>query len=776
MRRFSPAPRSSVEAVRGSWLVRLMYAVAALNVVVLLLPGGGYNLAMTGAMGVAMVLLPATVCWVAVWRTRSRRPALVLAAAAVSSYTVGSLYYASVLSSSGQVPFPSPADAGYLLFYPIMLAALAMLVRNQLGRLGQAAWLDTTVGSLGAASVLAVALSPVLDQAGQGPVTMATVVAVAAPVSGLFLVSAVAGVAAAHGLDLGRRWVLLVVGLLVFAATDVGYAIELTTGSYVIGTPIDAGWAVGLTMVAAWVHSASRVTTNAPRQASHNAALAVPGAATAASMGVLLLGTQVEMSGIAVVLAGATLLAAAARTHIAFRQLTRLPGLRREARTDDLTGLPNRRALYADVPTRLAAAPGGRAALLLLDLDRFKEVNDSLGHHVGDRLLVQVGIRLAQELQPDDLLARLGGDEFAILLGGTDRLRAVNVATQLRAVLAAPFTLEGISLRTDVSIGIALYPEQGHDLSELLRRADMAMYRAKAGRVGHRVFSGTDDTRGDARLRMLEELRTALAGDELVVHYQPKVDLRTGDVRGVEALVRWDHPKRGLLFPDTFLDLVEEAGLMHDLTRRVLDLSLGQAAAWQLAGNPLTVAVNLSATSLMDAELPDRVSAMIAAYGLAPSALVLEITEQTLMIDRNRASATLTRLRDIGIRIAVDDFGTGYSSLAYLRDLPIDELKLDRSFIFSMADDVRAAALVESTIALAHSLDLRMIAEGVESRSAYLELARYGCDEAQGYYLSRPVPAAQLDLWLVDRASPDHLVSPVDLRAITAMPPALHAG
>jgi len=728
-----------------------MCLAAGSDVVALLLLQDGYMIATSGVLGILVVITPPIVCWTAVLRTSFSRPPLVLAAAAVTCFTAGNLYYALVFADDEVIPFPSLADVGYLLFYPLILATLATLVRHQLRRLGWTIWLDSALGSLGAASVLAVVLSPVLETATKGPVSLATAVALAPPVSDLLLLAAVAGIAASHGLDVGRTWLLLVAGLVIFAATDVTYAIQVTAGTYAWGTPLDAGWAVGLTLVAIWVEGVSRAGATPRRPSTGHAALLVPAAATAAGMGVLLLGTRMEMSALAIALAGATLLAAVARMQIAYRQLVRMADLRVETRTDDLTGLPNRRALYADVPVRLAAIGTHQAALLLLDLDRFKEVNDSLGHHVGDRLLIQVGTRLAGHLRETDLLARLGGDEFAILLDDTNREQAVAVATGLRALLAEPFTLEGISLRTDVSIGIALFPEQGNDLSELLRRADMAMYGAKAGRAGHRVFTGADDTRSDARLRTLDELRTALENDELVVHYQPKIHLASGDVRGVEALVRWDHPRRGLLFPDTFLDVVEEAGLMYDVTQRVLGQALDQAAEWQSQGRPLTVAVNLSATSLMDSELPNLVAAMIAARHLSPSALVLEITEQSLMVDRDRARAILSRLRDTGVTIAVDDFGTGYSSLAYLRDLPIDELKLDRSFIFSMADDARAAALVESTIALAHSLDLCMVAEGVESRAAYNELARYGCDQAQGYYLARPVPAVELDLWLLER-------------------------
>jgi len=355
-------------------------------------------------------------------------------------------------------------------------------------------------------------------------------------------------------------------------------------------------------------------------------------------------------------------------------------------------------------------------------------------------------------LRGGDLLARLGGDEFAILLEDAGYEEASSVAEKLRATLAEPFTTPAgssavgrMTLHSSVSIGIARFPDDGPDLSSLLRKADIAMYKAKISGEGHHVYSGTDHADGATRLRTVDELQAAIARDQFVLHYQPKVDLGTGDVHAVEALVRWDHPTRGLLYPDSFLNLVEVSGLMRSMTRLVLEMALDQAALWQAQGRHLTIAVNLSASSLVDAGLPDEVFAMLAARGVPPGALQLEITEDFLMADHDRARSILTRLRDGGVQISIDDYGTGYSSLSYLRELPIDELKLDQSFVFPMADDPRAAALVASTIALAHSLGLRMVAEGVETEVAYAELKRLGCDQAQGFLVSRPVPAATLD-------------------------------
>jgi len=707
------------------------------------------------------------VCWLTLSRVGFRRWEVPLAAAAVTSFAAGNTYYVVMMAGGGSLPFPSPADVGYLAFYPLMLFALAVAVRRHVRGLASV-WLDCAVGSLGAAAVLAVLLSPVLSSALTGSSWSATVVAAAYPMFDLVLVAAVAGITVVGGGRIGNRWVLLLVGLLVFAATDVVYALQVAANTYVVGTPLDAGWAVGLALMALWVdgvdrtHHAAASKTN---PATGKAALLMPLSATAAGLGVLLVSSRGPLPTLAVALAGVTLVAATARTQVAFHQVTWMADLRRlAATTDDLTGLPNRRSLYAGGHARLVDPRHRRQSLLMLDLDKFKEVNDSLGHHCGDQLLVQVGARLSEQVREGALLARLGGDEFAVLLEDAGRDEAVDVAVKLRSALAEPFALEDITLHTSVSVGIALFPDHGLDLGSLMRRADIAMYKAKTSSNGHHVYNSADDADDATRLQTVEELRTALTTDQLVVHYQPKIDLDTGEVNSVEALVRWDHPTRGLLYPDSFLNLVEESGLMPALTRVVLDLALNQVAAWHAQGRLLTVAVNLSASSLVDSDLPEQVASMLAARGVRPCSLQLEITEEFLMAERERAQEILTRLRHSGVRISVDDYGTGYSSLSYLRDLPIDELKLDRSFVFPMADDARAAALVASTIDLAHSLGLRMVAEGVETQVAYTELRRMGCDQAQGYYISRPVPAAELDQWLINRHSAGTLTDIHQLR------------
>ncbi|MEB0003070.1 EAL domain-containing protein [Cryobacterium sp. RTC2.1] len=751
-RRGAATPRSD------AWLVWSLIVLLAASAVQTLVAGvAGVRTPVGDIVGALSFSAPVVLCWISVHRAAARRTELVLTALALSAYSLSGIFFSLaylVFAGVASDSLAILATALFFSFYPLVLAALAVLVHRQKGRLSWGVTLDSTVGALGAASLVVVLLGPSIDRAFGRPFSLDSFVAAANPLLDILVLAALAGVGASRSISAGRNVLMLVAGVLLFAAADIGFSLTGMTieGSYSTASPFDLGWIAGLALMALWAHRSARPVPPAPAvrdTAVMRWALSLAVLATTAGLVVLLIASEIEVSPLAISLAAGAVVLSAARTTLAFRELRRMGDMRRQARTDDLTGLPNRRALYSEVPLSLTS--GANRALLLLDLDRFKEVNDSLGHDVGDELLVQVGTRLTSHVRGTDLVARLGGDEFAILLADAGEAEAVIVAGTLREALARPYLLEGITLQTTVSIGIALYPGQALDLTGLLRKADMAMYKAKASRSGHRVYDTSDDSHGAARLRTLQELRVALAERQLELYYQPKVDLATGAVRGVESLVRWNHPVRGLVQPGDFLSIVEEAGLMNAMTEQVLDMALDQAAVWHSRGADLTVAVNLTASALVDAELPERTAAMLADRGLPASALILEITEEFLLEDRARTTAILTRLRAGGIRIAIDDFGTGYSSLAYLRDLPVDELKLDRSIVSPMKDDPRAAALVSSTIELAHSLGLTMVAEGVEDAQVYADLARYGCDEAQGFHMSRPMPAGELDRWLAER-------------------------
>jgi diguanylate cyclase (GGDEF)-like protein len=418
---------------------------------------------------------------------------------------------------------------------------------------------------------------------------------------------------------------------------------------------------------------------------------------------------------------------------------------------DSLTGLPNRELFRARVAEAVGegAGAGTRVAVLLMDLDRFKEINDTLGHHNGDRVLKVLADRLAGSLGTSATVARLGGDEFGILFPGmNDASSAVAAARDVLELLEEPVDLDGLALHIEGSIGVSVYPEHGEDADQLIQRADVALYLTKGSQDGVELYSATRDRYRPSRLALMGELRRGLEGGELVLFYQPQFDLSAGRVTGVEALVRWQHPTRGLVLPDEFIPLAERTGLIRPLTLRVLGLALQQWSEWRREGRTLQVSVNLSARNLHDPQLADEVSRLMWTWKVPPGQLTLEITESAVMGDPLRALALLPKLRAMGIRLSIDDFGTGYSSLAYLKQMPVSQVKVDRSFVTHMDQDPTDAAIVRGTIELAHNLGLEVVAEGVETTQGCQALMALGCDLAQGWWLSPALPAAELAGWL----------------------------
>lgn len=419
---------------------------------------------------------------------------------------------------------------------------------------------------------------------------------------------------------------------------------------------------------------------------------------------------------------------------------------------DTLTDLPNRTLLQDRLQQAILAARRDKKtlALLVMDLDRFKEINNILGHHYGDLVLQQVGPRLREVLRESDSVARLGGDEFAVLLLSIGLDGAILTAEKILRHFLTPFVVDCLSLEVGTSIGISLFPEHGDDANTLLRRADMAMYEAKQQSTGYAVYSPQHERHNSSHLILMGDLRHAIDRNELFLQYQPKIDLRNRSVIGVEALVRWQHPSRGMVPPDQFIPLSEQGGLIKPLTLWVLKAALSQCHAWRQDGLKLPVAVNLSARNLQDPQLPDQVARLLQAYDLGPGWLHLEITESVIMADPTRAMEILNQLSKMEVHLSIDDFGTGYSSLGYLKKLPVDEIKIDKSFVKEMAVEKDDAIIVRSTIDLAHNLGLKVVAEGIETQEIYDRLIAWGCDAAQGYYISRPVSPADLLGWLAD--------------------------
>ena len=447
-------------------------------------------------------------------------------------------------------------------------------------------------------------------------------------------------------------------------------------------------------------------------------------------------------------------------TMVSRRLDAQTAALQHQATHDSLTGLPNRTLLHERLAQAIqsADASGRSVSLVMMDLDRFKEINDTLGHHVGDRLLLAIGERLSKVLWGSDTVARLGGDEFALLLPLADGSHTSQVINKVTQAISEPFVIEGMNLVVEASLGVAVYPQNSKNVVELISHADVAMYQAKHRGVHHTLYDPEQDPHSLARLTLMSDLRHATERNEVSLHYQPKIDVRTQQVVGVEALLRWQHPRHGMVPPDSFIAQAEQTGIIKPLTDWILNEALRQCAEWNAAGLPLSVAVNLSARVIQDPQLPARVAAMLERHAVGADQLALEITETAIMSDPVRATQVLTELDAMGTRLSIDDFGTGYTSLAQLKRLPVDEVKIDRSFVLNMLRDANDAMIVQSIIDLAHNMNRSVVAEGVESKKILDALADLECDIAQGYYFSKPLPASALRQWLTTVPS----VSPSD--------------
>ena len=685
-------------------------------------------------------------CVMRVRASADGRGAWLAIAIGLGLYGAGNAYYSVVLYTVAQPPFPSPADAGWLAFYPAAYACLGLLARDSARRVPVRVWLDAALVALAVAAIgVTAVVVPVFS--GLSGSTGEVVTTAAYPVGDLVLLSSTIGIVALHGWR-GRALLALAAGFMTLAVADSLHIYRALTDSFQPGTVLDSLWLLGATLMglAAWQHPKSSAAPEAK-----GATLVMPFGFGLIALAVLTVAGLRPVEPIAVVLAAAAVAVSMLRTALSFRALRAFGEARRQATTDELTELPNRRAFDRRLRIALerAAARNSTLAVMVIDLDHFKDVNDTLGHHAGDLVLEQVGPRLRSALRSEDVLARLGGDEFAVLIPNAQAAEAA--ASRIAAALQQSFSIDGIDVHVGASVGIALHPEHGSDAETLMRRADVAMYLAKEDRTGIETYARERDRNTRRRLELIADLRAAVQARALILHYQPKVDLRTGNVTGAEALLRWPHPTRGNVRPDEFIPLAEQAGVMRPLTEFVLNEAVRQAAAWRAAGLDLDVAVNVSATSLLDAGWTDTVTAVLAHHRLPAKLLTVEITENAVAADPERAIAAVQALADSGVRVSIDDFGTGNSSLARLKQLHIAELKIDRSFVRDLAADPTDAAIVKAIAQLAQSLGLALIAEGVQDAEALSRLTAFGANGAQGFLFSPALPPDRFIDWLHDR-------------------------
>lgn len=739
--------RGASRAVRVVFaLLTCFLAAYVLSVIV-----RGGNADSTFLDGWVVVIFEMTVSLLCISRAyvlERNRAACVVLGLGLVSWSLGD-FLTTLLSNPATAATPVSADWCYLAFYPLAYFAIVLLMRAEVSRVPAPSWLDGSIAGLGAASVCAAFVFHTLLRTSGEPV-FATAMNLAYAIGDVLLFALVVGITALLSGTKRTPWVMIAVACCINAIGDTLNLFHSSVGSSAVGQTANAvAWPIAILLMtmAMWL----RPDQPPIAVSSEQAGFVLPGAAAGAALVILTLGTVQPLSRVALGLSTATLVVVGVRLAMSVGTLRTLHELRhRQSMTDELTGLGNRRFLTQLVDTHRSAAEGtsGPVACLFVDLNRFKEVNDLFGHAAGDELLRQIGPRLTASLRRTDLLVRLGGDEFAAVLPDTDVENSIDIATRLAAALRKPFPLEDLPIEISASIGIAVAPHHASDLAELLRCADIAMYRAKLSGSPFEVYDAALDDSGDV-LRLVEELRTALAErDQLKLHFQPQLDLKTGRIAAAEALVRWMHPRLGLIPPLKFISLAEEAGLMPALTELVLDDAVAQCARWRQQGREIAVSVNVSASNLLDDGFVELVTSTLERHGVPSASLVLEITETCMITDYDRSRRVIEHLRDLGVTTSIDDFGAGFTSLAYLGDLAVGELKLDRSFVADLAtrERRRDLELVRSTIGLGHALGMRVVAEGIEDRETLELLGEFGCDVVQGYVVSKPAEPDALEL------------------------------
>ncbi|WP_375504315.1 putative bifunctional diguanylate cyclase/phosphodiesterase [uncultured Jatrophihabitans sp.] len=693
---------------------------------------------LTGALG-AFFLLLLTRLAVAAGTQRQRRYPLLLLFGGVLLWAAGS----AVLNGSGQpdrTSFPAPGEAFFLLAYVAIAGYLLADTAPQRSKRG-ATWLEAANVCGGAVCIAGgVLITPAAQHVHADG--LGVLLALLYPLLDVVLGVLVVGQVLMRYRDSSRESASLLLGFGLFTFADLSFITNLSSGTYAFHWLNIVSWGAGFALI---VDAACRPRATSPTYVPQRSLpIAVLVASMAATV-VLAFEPDGAVRTYLLIPAMATLAAAGGRMLVAVRDAQRAAQAAALSLSDDLTGLPNRRAVYDRLDQRMST--DGPLALMLMDLDGFKDINDTLGHSAGDAVLRELAAR-CRAFPPGVMVARLGGDEFAILVDSADEIVLYELAQAVLTGVREPITVDGITLSVDASIGITIRQPQDTQSSELLRRADVAMYDAKRARLGVVLYEPTSDQFSRQRLALGEDLRLAIQTGQLELWYQPQQDASTGRTCAVEALIRWRHPTRGVLAPAEFLPVARRSGLMLTLSAEIGRIAVADVAAWRRRGINTRVAINCAAPELMSGIFLPQLAESIAAAGLSPSEFIIEVTEDSFLAEPERARALLTDLTALGFEISVDDYGTGFSSLSYLRDLPITEIKMDRSFVAAMSRDTRSRLIVVSTFHLADALGLRMVAEGVEDAETAHDLVALGVHVLQGYHLSRPLPPEDITTYL----------------------------
>lgn len=718
-------------------------------------PISGYNSFWDGWMGNIVSSLPLVPVLLRVRRSTKLRGAWITMAAGIILYNAADLIYLLHDQNLTPIPSPAPSDVPYLLSYVAFVGAVVLMTQHRYGRTIHSLQLDGAVAGLSLAALAALFwFNHVLIAAGQ---PLQLLVRMSYPLFDLvLLVVLVSGIASSRYRP-NFATALMMSGFMFFVVGDIIYLNQQVSNTYRPGTLLDGTWVIALWLIglAASVPEDRRAAHRSSTSALPDSFAAVP--IVFALLAVATLGVAVveRSSRTAAFFAIGALCVVVLRMALTLRDVKSVEqATYLVSRVDELTGLANRRSFIESTGELLASLPTSRQmGLILIDLDGFKEVNDSLGHACGDDLLRVVGRRFSRKVGTRASIARIGGDEFACAMVFDHFDDLVELSNGLEAALADPISLDGVLVRVRVSIGIAIYPEHGMTQVELMRSADVAMYEAKRHHSSICLYHADFDFNSRERLAMIGDLRAAIELDQLVLHFQFTQDFHSGEIHGVEALVRWQHPTRGLVYPDDFIPTAERVGLIVPLTRVVLRKALSEMVRLDRNGHRLNMSVNISHLDLVDEKLPNYITMLLMEFGVESERLTLEVTESSLGEDSLRTRHSIEQLRALGVRISIDDFGVGYSSMSQLLELPIDELKIDKTFVFALESDVRARAVISSTIELGRALNVTVVAEGIETFSNHEMLRSLGADIAQGYYIARPKTSEEVDEYLALPAS-----------------------